>query len=172
MAAADNTFDPEIIAFALQYGMHPPFRGRDIKSRRVLEIGKSYYWQIRAIPRELVPQSFWDWIAREGLEEYNSILVNIYENKSDNIGWHSDRTCNLVEGRVVSYSFCINPGDEDKVLAVMDFKGPDKKITKHELKHGSRVEFDAIEDEKNEIQHRVSKTLFPRLNITLRKVKA
>ena len=156
----------------IEYAIHPPFHGKDIKSRQVVEIGESYFWRIRAVPREMVPVSFWEWIEREGLQDFNSILVNVYQNKKDNIGWHRDKTSNLASGEVVSYSFAINEEDQGRVLANMEFKCEEDPtlVISHELKHGTRVEFDALDDEKTKTNHRVAKTKFPRLNITLRKV--
>ena len=52
----------------------------------------------------------------------------------------------------------------------MDFE-QNKKITSIDLYNGTKVVFDAIEDKNNGRSHRVSATLFPRINITLRKVK-
>lgn len=53
------------------------------------------------------------------------------------------------------------------MLAVMEFKG----LESLDLVDGSRVEFDAIEHERDGIQHRVRETLCPRLNFTFLRLK-
>ena len=156
----------DFIKFCAERAVFPKMRGKPIKCRRILEIGKSYYWKETPATKEEVPESFWNWISEEGLEEFNSILINVYENKQSSIGWHSDKISNLREGEVVSYSFALNPEDVDNRLAIMEFSDG-KKI---DLCSGTRVTFNAVDDFEKEIKHRVYKTLCPRLNITLRKV--
>ena len=156
----------DLVEFLVERAVFPIMRGRPIKCRKVLEIGSSYYWKILPINIEDIPDDFWKWICEENLGGFNSILINIYENKKSSIGWHSDKISILSNGEVISYSFALSPENINKKLAIMEFSDG-KKI---DLYNGTRVTFNAFEDFKKQIKHRVYKTLYPRLNITLRKV--
>ena len=105
-----------------------------------------------------------EWAEAQGVGRCNSVLFNIYEETTNYIGWHCDTTRVLADGKVTSFSFALRPQDREKVLAVMEFKGL-------ESLDGSRVEFDAIEHERDGIQHRVRETLCPRLNFTFLRLK-
>ena len=74
---------------------------------------------------------------------------------------------NLVE----SYSFAKNDSDKNKILAVMEFKRKDGKKFSINLRDGMKVTWDLQKHTDEEIQHRVGKTLVPRINITRRDLK-
>lgn len=42
------------------------------------------------------------WLEKEDLLDFNSIIVNVYLQNKDRIGWHGDKTDNMAEGTVVS----------------------------------------------------------------------
>ncbi len=154
-----------LIEFLLSRATYPMFRGRPTKARKVLELGKCYYWRQNHISE--MPLELKEWAEAQGVGQCNSVLVNIYEETTNYIGWHCDTTRVLADGKVTSFSFALRPQDREKVLAVMEFKG----LAPLDLVDGSRVEFDAIEHERDGIQHRVRKTLCPRLNFTFRCLK-
>ena len=153
------------IDFLSSLARYPVFRGNPTKARRVLEIGQPYFWKGHTIPIENVPVDFRQWIQSQNLESYNSILVNIYDDEKSYIGWHSDTTKHLAKGTVVSFSFALHAEDEGKILAEMEF---DKEFPTLTLRDKTRVEFDAITHGQLGVQHRVKKTIRPRINLTFR----
>lgn len=157
----------ETVQFLVESAKYPLFRGKPTRARRVLEIGKCYYWKQHVLPATEVPSELWEWAAAQGLGHCNSILVNVYEEPRNYIGWHSDATRPLASGRgtVTSFSFALNPEDREAPLAEMQFTSLPEPV---ELRDGTRVEFDAIEHGKQGIKHRVRKTLRPRINLTFR----
>ena len=166
----------DFIKFICANAEPPVMFGRPIKARKVLQIGDNYYWKNLKTIGKTNPnlKSFNKWLKQEKLTRFNSILINLYESKGNKIGWHSDKTDNLKYGTVISYSFALHDKDKDKELAVMEFgPGPMPKKnnrTLHTLYHGTKIKFNAINDKKKNIVHRVPNTLYPRINITLRKV--
>ena len=138
--------------------------------RKVLVIGHPYYWKNPTIAFDEIPSSFLEFIGAHNLQEFNSILCNVYPNKGSKIAPHMDNTALLKEGKVVSFSFAIHEQDENQVLAHMVFKD-DKESHSVELSHGTRVEFDAFDDAKRKRKHEVRSTRFPRLNLTFRVLK-
>ena len=147
----------------------PPIQGSPTRARRILEIGeRPYYWKANLVSRTEVPSDFWDWAGRQGLLQCNSVLVNVYDEKSSYIGWHIDQTRNLANGTVVSFSFALREEDEGKVLAEMEFSSGTPTLS---LRDKTRVEFDAFQHKEEKIQHRVRRTLLPRINITFRHLK-
>ena len=126
-----------------------------------------------------IPKGVREWCTANGYTNYNSILVNVYEDVKHNIGWHKDDTKSLAHGEVVSISFAIRRRHRKHQLATMDFRFPDKtdstgkkKVVKSEtITHGTAIRFDAFKHQRKQCEHRVAKTLHPRVNLTLRMLK-
>ena len=53
----------------------------------------------------------------------------------------------------------------------MEFKKAGSITKLIDLYHGTKVVFNAFDDKANGRSHRVSETLYPRINVTLRKVE-
>lgn len=163
----------------LSIAEHPYMRGKEMMARRVAVFGQRYYWGAEVThPLSALPKTFRDWCAQKGHTGFNSVLVNVYPTTTSNIGWHQDATEVLADGRVVSTSFAVEPHHRTRLLAVMEFKRPsaaDKgksRVDIEELRHGRTVIFDAHEHKRDGIQHRVAGHKCPRVNVTLRNVKA
>lgn len=178
-AKADSAPDEqEFIDFFLKVAKSPIYKGNPMKSRRVAVFGKKYYWGDDVTHGlEKLPISFRKWCAHKKYTGHNCVLVNVYDEKESNIGWHCDDTRNLSNPEVVSVSFSSTRKHRDKDLAVMEFRWTDKtdktkKIVKKEtLSHGTVVRFDAVKHKKKTCEHRVARTAFPRVNVTLRSLK-
>lgn len=99
--------------------------------------------------------------------KYNSVLLNLYRDGSDSMGWHSDDEPELGENPVIaSVSF----GQERK----FHFRHKQKKYdsVKLELGHGSLLVMKG--ETQHHWQHQVPKSkkiLKPRINLTFRMVK-
>lgn len=135
--------------------------------RRVLNIGSSYYYNNNT------PHFDWDdsnSFLKEFSPNYSQCLLNVYDDNNSNIGWHMDKTAGLIDGKVISISFAANSSDEGNILAYMEFRvgKSGKAFLKIPLKHGTCITFDAIIHSKYDVFHRVSKTLYPRINLTFR----
>ena len=157
----EQVYPDEFLKLCDKTAIYPSQRGKKIKARRVLEFGKQYYWKDAysgAIPKIV-----------EGYG--NSVLVNVYDVKSSYIGWHTDSIKNIENDLVESYSFAKNDGDKNKILAVMEFKRKNGEKISINLRHGMKITWNLKEHVDEEIQHRVSKTLAPRINITRRELK-
>ena len=157
----EQSYPDEFLELCDKTSIYPVQRGRKIKARRVLEFGKQYYWKDAysgAIPKIV-----------EGYG--NSVLVNVYDVKSSYIGWHTDNIKNIENDLVESYSFAKNDGDKNQILAVMEFKRKNGEKISINLRHGMKITWNLKEHVDEEIQHRVSKTLAPRINITRRELK-
>lgn len=157
----EQLYPDEFIKLCDKAAIYPSQRGKKIKARRVLEFGKQYYW--KDVYGGKIP---------EIVEGYgNSVLVNVYDVKSSYIGWHTDSIKNIANNLVESYSFAKNDCNKNEILAVMEFKRKNGEKFSINLIHGMKVTWNLQEHADEEIQHRVSKTLFPRINITRRKLK-
>jgi len=171
--------EQQFIDYFLSKAVHPKWRGKQLKGRRVAVFGKKYYWgEDATYDIKFLPQSFKKWCKVNKYTGYNSFLVNVYTEAADNIGWHMDDTTNLEGSEVASVSFATKPKDRDKTLAVMEFRYPNKKDTdgakivkKETLKHGTVVRFDAQKHKKTSCEHRVPKTLCARVNVTMRRLR-
>ena len=155
------------------------FRGKPTKNRKVAVFGKRYYWGSEVTyPIDSLPKSFREWCAANKYTGHNSILVNVYTDAADNIGWHMDDTRELAHGEVVSVSFAAHTQDREKTLATMEFRWPNKSIPgtktikKEHLKHGTVVRFDAVKHKKKQCEHRVAKSPLPRVNVTMRRLSS
>ena len=137
-------------------------------ARRVINVGNSYYYKNGVSLDWGDSTNFLKILAPEA----NQCLINVYDDKTSNIGWHIDRVSNLKGNYVVSISFAKNQEDISKVLAVMEFRQgkKGKAFLKIPLKHGTCLKFNAVEHSKAGIYHRVAKTEFPRINLTFREV--
>lgn len=174
--APDVDKEQDFIDFFAKIAKNPNCRGKKMNSRRVAVFGKRYYWgEDVSFPIDKLPFSFRQWCASNKYTGYNSILVNLYEDKKDYIGWHCDDVSNLADGEVVSVSFALHKGDRNKVLSKLEFRWTAKDggnvVKSEDLTHGSVVRFDAKKHKKKRCEHRVAKTLFPRVNVTMRKLK-
>lgn len=170
--------EQDFIDFFLKAAKAPIYKGSALKARRVAVFGKAYYWGSDVTHSiTALPLSFREWCAKNKYTTHNSILVNVYDDKESNIGWHCDDTRNLARSEVVSISFSAKRKNRDKSLAVFEFRWPDKqdktkKIVKKEtLSHGTVIRFDAVKHKKKTCEHRVARTAFPRVNVTLRTLK-
>ena len=140
--------------------------------RRVLLIGQPYYWDYpSALSFDELPAFFREFIAQHGLGDFNSILCNVYEQKKSKIGQHQDDVTVLEDGRVLSVSLARDDADRYKRLANMLFTSPQGE-ERVQLRHGMEhaVCFDAFDDKENSRAHEVSSTLWPRINLTFRKL--
>ena len=159
----------ELVSYIRKNAESPIFRDSIIKHRKILLLGKKYFYMDNKSYD--IPPILYDFIKKEKLEKFNSILINVYDNRKDFIGWHMDNIKNLQEGKIISYSFAINNEDINKTLAIMEFR-ENNIITKIKLKHGTKIEFNAFNDYKFKRFHRIPKTMYPRINITFRKLKS
>ena len=159
----------ELFSYIRKNAEFPIFRDSIIKHRKILLLEKKYFYTYNKSYD--IPPILYDFIKKERLEKFNSILINVYDNRKDFIGWHMDNIKNLQEGIIISYSFAINNEDIDKTLAIMEFK-ENNIVTKIKLKHETKIEFNAFNDYKLKRFHRIPKTMYPRINITFRKLKS
>ena len=175
-APQDAADEQDFIDYFYRVSKHPSFKGKKMTNRRVSVFGKPYYWADDvSFPITLLPRSFRTWCAQHKLTGFNSILVNVYENKKDNIGWHCDDVSKLSSGEVVSVSFALRPQDRGKELAVFEFRWPNKEsdalsVKPETLLHGTVIRFDAKKHKKKRCEHRVANTIRPRINVTMRKL--
>ncbi len=173
-------FDDEqdFVDFFLAKAGSPLIRGSPLKTRRIAVFGEKYYWgDSVTFPFDTLPLSFRKWCVAHQYTRFNSVLVNVYEDKTSNIAWHMDATDSLRKGEVVSISFAARRKDRNKTLANFEFRWPDKKDPSKKktstltLEHGTVIRFDAIKHKRKSCAHRVAKTLHPRVNVTLRLLK-
>jgi len=170
--------EQDFVDFFLSKAGSPLIRGTPLKTRRIAVFGEKYYWgESVTFPIKALPLSFRKWCVEHKYTGFNSVLVNVYEEKTSNIAWHMDATDSLGKGEVVSISFAVRRKDRKKTLANFEFRWPDKKDpTKKKtstisLEHGTVIRFDAIKHKRKKCEHRVAKTLHPRVNVTLRRIK-
>lgn len=168
----------EFVDFFLSKASSPLIRGNPLKSRRIAVFGERYYWgKDVTYPINTLPLSFRKWCVTHKYTGFNSVLVNVYDDKSSNIAWHMDATESMQSGNVVSVSFAARREHREKRLANFEFRWPEKKdIAKKRsrtivLQHGTAIRFNAIKHKQKKCEHRVSKTLHPRVNVTLRRIR-
>jgi len=138
--------------------------------RKVVVVGKPYYWKNRTYSFSELPDSFSKFVKANKLEKYNSLLCNLYETNKAKIALHMDNTSLLKEGNIVSFSYAIHPMDKHETLAKMVFTSHQGDVV-YPLYHGSRIEFDAFKDAKCNKRHEVRRTDYPRINLTFRVLK-
>ena len=170
--------EQDFVDFFLAKAGSPLIRGSPLKTRRIAVFGEKYHWgDSVTFPFNTLPLSFRKWCAAHNYTCFNSVLVNVYDEKTSNIAWHMDATDSLRKGEVVSISFAARRKDRKKTLANFEFRWPDRKDpTKRKtstltLEHGTVIRFDAIKHKRKSCEHRVAKTLHPRVNVTLRLLK-
>lgn len=168
--------EQDFIDFFVKVAKNPGLRSKKMKSRRVAVFGKPYYWGSDvSFPIDKLPLSFRKWCAHYKYTDHNSFLINVYDDKKDNIGWHYDDVSNLEACEVISISFAMRKQDRGKVLSHFEFRWPKKDgegtiVKSEDLKHGTAIRFDAKKHKKKLCEHRVAKTLVPRVNVTMRKL--
>lgn len=141
--------------------------------RRVLTFGEPYYWTSPSpLPLSAMPDSLRNFLHSKGMEKFNSILCNVYDQRCSRIARHQDNTSLLApaDGEVISISLARRSCDREKQLATMRFDSP-QGVELVELHHGTIVRFDAHADKRSGRSHQVNETLLPRVNLTLRHVK-
>ena len=170
-----NDDEQEFIDFFRSVAKHPLSRGKRVLSRRVAVFGKKYHWDDDVTHKEnAIPTSFREWCADKCYTDYNSVLVNVYDKEESHIGWHYDDVQRADNPEVISVSFALNRKHRRHELAFLDFRWPSKEdpskktIKKVPLTHGIVIRFNAAKHKKKQCEHRVAKTAFPRVNITLR----
>ena len=170
--------EQEFVDFFLSKAGSPLIRGQPLKTRRVAVFGEKYHWGGGVtFPINALPLSFRKWCVANKYTGFNSVLVNVYEDKSSNIAWHMDATDSMQMGEVVSISFAAHRKHRKKPLANFEFRWPDKKDPAKKktstvlLEHGTAIRFDAVKHKQKKCEHRVAKTLYPRVNVTLRRIK-
>lgn len=174
----EESCEQDFVDFFVDKTRYPLCRGRSAASRKVAVFGEPYFWgEDVTHPLSELPESFERWCDANGLTTRgNSVLVNVYPDAKSYIGWHSDSTSRLDSPLVTSASFAIRKEDRGASLAEMEFRWPLKKspgkwrVKKQTLRHGTVVRFDARKHEAKRCQHRVAKTLLPRVNVTFRKL--
>tara|TARA_B110001452_G_scaffold175374_1_gene147074 strand:+ start:337 stop:1014 length:678 start_codon:yes stop_codon:yes gene_type:complete len=179
-ASAESVDEQEFVDFFADIAKNPLFKGKPTTNRKVAVFGQKYYWgDDVSHPLSAVPKSFRKWCVAHGYSsKCNSILVNVYTEPTNNIGWHMDSTVKLKVPQVTSISFAMKAQDRDKKLAEMEFRWPSKgdakkkTIKKETLKHGTVIKFDAVKHKKKSCEHRVAKTTLPRVNVTMRLLDA
>jgi alkylated DNA repair dioxygenase AlkB len=180
-SSKESVDEQEFVDFFTGVAKHPQFKGKPSTNRKVAVFGQKYYWgEDVSHPMSAIPASFKKWCIEHGYSssKCNSILVNVYTEASNNIGWHMDSTVKLKRPQVTSISFAMNAKDRGKQLAEMEFRWPSKEdpkkktIKKEAIKHGTVIKFDAIKHKKKSCEHRVAKTAHPRVNVTMRFLEA
>lgn len=142
--------------------------------RKVLLLGKPYYWENKAQPLEELPPYFKEFARKHGVEDCNSILCNVYTERNSKIGLHMDNTRLLQPGKggVSSISLAVHMKDRAQKLSTMVFQGKTGLgYMEKELYHGTCITFDAFEDFRVGRHHAVFSTLHPRINLTYRHLK-
>ena len=169
--------EQEFVDFFLSKARSPLIRGAPLRTRRIAVFGERYYWgESVTFPINQLPLSFCKWCVSNNYKDFNSVLVNVYDGKFSNIRWHMDATNSLQKEEVISISFAALRKHRKKPLADFEFRWPDKKGHSKKktktisLEHGTVVRFDAVKHRRKQCEHRVTKTLRPHVNVTLRKV--
>ena len=146
----------ELIEPIIHHAGHPTAYGKPIK-RKILTIGREYYWKGYHLDDATLLGRIRT--ALEIPDEYNSLLINVYE-AGDTIAWHTDRTTGLRPGcDVISVSV-----GGTGTLGYMHFKQDKTKI---ELTHGTCIRFDPFEHARRGEQHR-ARSVATRWNLTFR----
>ena len=158
--------------------------GSEGSKRRLMLIGRQYYWQTpKAVPFGALPPYVTQVLAHYGLQDFNGILVNVYEHRESKIGAHCDATQDLASGPVKTLSLAIRPedrrpifaGGQPPTLSRLEFRGPDNNgphgSAYMELYHGKVCEFDAFAHAAVRRTHEVRETLRPRVSFTCRQFK-
>jgi len=105
-------------------------------------------------------------IEAESQVSYNSVLLNLYRNGNDGVGWHSDRTENFGENQIIgSVSF-----GETRPFRLRHKTRKDLKL-EIPLNHGSFLLMAGTTQTFWEHQiPKTAKVILPRINLTFRRV--
>lgn len=100
--------------------------------------------------------------------EFNSVLLNLYRNGKDGVGWHSDRTENFGQNQIIaSLSF-----GETRPFRMRHKTRKDIPVQEIPLTHGTLLLMAGTT--QTHWQHHIPKTgkdILPRINLTFRQVK-
>lgn len=156
------TMSPELEKL-LAFSYSPTAFGKPMK-RKVVQLGKKYYWDEVVDNDEML--DYWRNYWRIPIE-YNSLLVNIYE-KGQSIAPHTDKINNLVPtSKVYSCSMSISEDEQlTKKLGTMKFSTGEKL----DLLHRTVVVFDPIEHYRKKIKHSAT-SITDRINFTFRQLE-
>jgi len=101
-------------------------------------------------------------------EGFNSVLLNLYRNGKDGVGWHSDRTENFGKNQVIaSVSF-----GETRPFRLRHKTRKDIPTVEIPLTHGTLLLMAGTT--QTHWEHHIPKTakdILPRINLTFRQVK-
>lgn len=143
--------------------------------RRARVFGKQYTFdRAHTSAADIIPEPFQRWLSHHGFGSMNSFVVQVYDNEKAHMDWHSDKTNTLSNSEVAYVSFALNKQDRAKKLSDLEFRWPDKaregkyKRGKAELAHGTIVRFDAKKHMRKRCEHRVAKTIVPRVSVAMR----
>ncbi len=107
-------------------------------------------------------------VEEETFFKFNSVLLNLYRNGKDGVGWHSDRTENFGKNQVIaSVTF-----GETRPFRMRHKTRKDIPMQEIPLKHGSLLLMAGATQSCWE--HHIPKTskdILPRINLTFRQVK-
>ena len=178
-------------AQTVQWVLHNAEHGRaaggvgtkDCKRRMVL-IGRQHSWQTpKMVPFEELPSYVLSVLTDYGLQDFNGVLVNVFEHRESRIPKTCERAEGLASGTFKTLSLAIRP--EDRVPAVeggrpptlsrLEFRGPDNNgaygSAYMELYHGKVCELDAHAHAAVGRTHEVRETLRPRISFTCRQFR-
>ena len=106
-------------------------------------------------------------VEKETQEKFNSVLLNLYRNGKDGVGWHSDREQNFGKDAIIaSVSF-----GETRMFRLRHKFNKDIAQVEIPLHHGSLLLMAGTT--QSFWQHQVPKTakeILPRINLTFRKI--
>ncbi len=107
-------------------------------------------------------------VEAETGERFNSVLLNLYRNGKDGVGWHSDRTENFGRDQIIaSVSF-----GETRPFRLRHKTRKDIPVVEIPLTHGALLLMAGTT--QTYWEHHIPKTaknILPRINITFRQVK-
>jgi len=99
---------------------------------------------------------------------FNSVLLNLYRNGKDGVGWHSDRTENFGQNQIIaSVSF-----GETRLFRLRHKTRKDLRMLEIPLTHGTLLLMAGTT--QTHWEHHIPKTakdILPRINLTFRQVK-
>jgi alkylated DNA repair dioxygenase AlkB len=99
---------------------------------------------------------------------FNSVLLNLYRNGKDGVGWHSDRTENFGQNQIIaSVSF-----GETRPFRLRHKNQKDQPMLEVPLTHGTMLVMAGTT--QTYWEHHIPKTtkdILPRINLTFRQVK-
>lgn len=107
-------------------------------------------------------------VEAETQVQFNSVLLNLYRNGKDGVGWHSDRTDNFGNNQIIaSVSF-----GETRPFRLRHKTRKDVPLVEIPLTHGTLLLMAGTT--QTHWEHHIPKTakdILPRINLTFRQVK-